>query len=236
MKALLILCLTFITLFASKAPQSGQVLVVTSPSWSSPKASLQMYIYAKGQWRPKGKAIKVFVGRKGLAWGKGLHHTPKSARFIKKEGDGKAVAGIFELSHAFGYAPLSTAFPYKVYKRSDHCVDDVHSTFYNKIIQSQKVKKDYQSYEHMKLNNGYYQYGIVVNHNGIAKGEKVQKGAGSCIFMHIKHKATAGCTAMKKNQMRDIIKALNPKVNPLLVQGVKGDTLKLLHSIKAMEW
>jgi len=236
MKALLLLCLLFISLNAQKVPKSGQLLVVSSPSWSSPKASLQAYVYAKGAWRKWGKAFEVFIGRKGLAWGKGLHKIPQTAKYIKKEGDGKAPAGIFELTSAFGYAPFNITYPYKVYDKNYHCVDDENSKYYNKIINTKNIKKDYQSYEKMKMKNNYYEYGLVVNHNGIRKNERSQKGAGSCIFIHIKNKATAGCTAMNKSQMKKILKWLNPKVNPLLVQGVKDDVPKLIKTIKTMQW
>lgn len=236
MKILLLLCFSLLGLNASNTPQSGQLLVVTSPSWSSPTASLQPYVYSKGVWRASGKAFKVFIGRNGLGWGKGLHKTPKSAKIFKKEGDGKAPAGIFALTHAFGYAPFNIKYPYKVYQRKHHCVDDRHSKLYNKIIDSSKVKRDYKSHEFMRMNNNYYKYGIVVNHNGINANEKSQKGAGSCIFMHIKAKATAGCTAMKESQMKTVLKWLNPKMNPLLVQGLKQDVKKMMQTIKPMHW
>jgi D-alanyl-D-alanine dipeptidase len=117
-------------------------------------------------------------------------------------------------------------YPYAVYKETDHCVDDVHSKLYNKIVDSTKIKSDYTSKEHMKFPKDYYKYGIVVNHNHIDESG-AKKGAGSCIFMHIKNVPTAGCTVMNESEMKEIIQWLEPKENPLLVQGTE-DVVKIL--------
>ena len=53
------------------------------------------------------------------------------------------------------------------------------------IVDSKKVTIDYKSKEHMRFPKDYYKYGIVVNHNHIDEAG-AKKGAGSCIFMHIK--------------------------------------------------
>ena len=52
--------------------------------------------------------------------------------------------------------------------------------------------------------------------------KKVQKkGAGSCIFIHIKKVPTAGCTVMSEPQIKEIIQWLDINCNPLLVQGTE---------------
>jgi D-alanyl-D-alanine dipeptidase len=165
----------------------------------------------------------------------GLHRTPSNAKIIKKEGDGKAPAGIFTLKQAFGYAPFDINYPYVVYKESDHCVDDVNSRFYNKIIDSRKVPQNYKSYENMKFAKNYYKYGIVVNHNGIGNGERSKRGAGSCIFLHIKNIPTAGCTVMRENEIKALLRWLDPNANPLLIQGTKEEIKGLMRQIKGKE-
>ena len=121
---------------------TAQLLVVTTKDWQSPDATLQRYEKEGKQWRRKGKTLQVITGKNGLGWGLGLHHTPSRAKYIKKEGDGKAPAGIFRLKNGFGYQPFSISYPYAVYKETDHCVDDGKSKWYNQIIDSTKVKKD----------------------------------------------------------------------------------------------
>ena len=216
-KFLLGLSFVLISLQA-QMPDTKQLIVVSTKNWFTPNGTLQRYDKQGNSWHKIGKEISIKLGRNGLGWGRGLHTIPKDAKIIKKEGDGKAPAGIFSLKQAFGYNPFVVEYPYEVYKTTDHCVDDVNSKLYNKIVDSTKVKIDYKSKEHMKFPKDYYKYGIVVNHNHIDEAGAV-KGAGSCIFIHIKKVPTAGCTVMSEGEMKEIIKWLNAENEPLLVQG-----------------
>ncbi|CAA6826368.1 MAG: Unknown protein [uncultured Sulfurovum sp.] len=225
-KILLGVASTFLMLQAQTI-NTQQLIVVITQNWSTPKGILQRY-EKRDKWQKVGKAIDIKLGRNGLGWGVGLHTTPKDANIIKKEGDGKAPAGIFSLKQAFGYFPFTVDYPYEVYKSTDHCVDDTNSKLYNKIVDSNKVTKDYKSFEHMRFAKDYYKYGIVVNHNHIDEPGAI-KGAGSCIFIHIKKVPTAGCTVMREDEMKEIIQWLDADKNPLLVQGtvnVVNDLMK----------
>jgi len=233
MKIVLALCLSLFFAHAQKIPHSEQLIVVTTKNWSTPKGTLQRYERSGVSWHKTGKPISIKLGRNGLGWGRGLHTIPKGAKIVKKEGDGKAPAGIFTLKQAFGYQPFVVNYPYEIYRSIDHCVDDSKSKYYNKIIDSTKIKKDYKSFEHMKFPKDYYKYGIVVNHNHIDEKGAVP-GAGSCIFMHIKKVPTAGCTVMNEKEMKEILLWLDADKNPLLIQGtdavVKGLWKKVLSS------
>jgi len=231
MKILLTLCVSLFFAYAQKIPHTEQLIVVTTKNWSVPSGTLQRYEKKANLWHKVGKAIPVKLGRNGLGWGRGLHKIPKGAKFIKREGDGKAPAGIFSLKQAFGYQPFVVNYPYEVYKSTDHCVDDSTSKYYNKIIESTKVKNDYSSFEHMKFPKNYYKYGIVVNHNHIDEAGAVQ-GAGSCIFMHIKKVPTAGCTVMNESEMKTVIKWLDADKHPLLLQGTEEVVRTLWKKIK----
>jgi len=230
MKILLTLCLSLFILQAQDMQNTKQIIVVTTKDWSAPQGSLQRYEKTDKVWHQVGKGIEIKLGRNGLGWGIGLHKTPKDAKYIKKEGDGKAPAGIFSLKQAFGYFPFEVNYPYEVYKSTDHCVDDVNSKLYNKIVDSMKVSVDYKSKEHMRFPKDYYKYGIVVNHNHIDE-EGAKKGAGSCIFIHIKKIPTAGCTVMNESEMIEIIEWLDVKSNPLLIQGTKDIIHDLMNEL-----
>ncbi len=229
MKIVLALCVTLITLQA----QTKQLLVVTTKNWSTPEGTLQRYALHESGWKKVGDAIDIKLGRNGLGWGIGLHEVPKDAEIIKKEGDGKAPAGIFKLKQAFGYAPFNVKYPYEIYKETDHCVDDVNSKFYNKIVDSTQVEVDYTSKEDMKFPKDYYKYGIVVDHNHIDE-EGAIKGAGSCIFIHIKSVPTAGCTVMHESEIQEIIKWLDADKDPLLLQGTEGLVTSFWKRIKTL--
>jgi D-alanyl-D-alanine dipeptidase len=213
-------------------PKTKQLIVVTTDGWNDNSGILQRYEKNNGIWYKKGGAIRVRLGRNGLGWGIGLHTVPADAHYIKKEGDGRSPAGIFELKQAFGYAPLKgVRYPYSVYDEKHHCVDDVRSRYYNRIVDSRHIKRDYASFEHMKFPKDYYKYGIVVNHNHIDEKGAVA-GAGSCIFLHIKNVPTAGCTVMNEREIVMLIRWLDEKRFPLLVQGTKQEVNRLLKKEK----
>jgi D-alanyl-D-alanine dipeptidase len=211
--------------------ESGQLIVVKAKDWSTSSGTLQRYEKKNNKFVTVGRTIEVKLGRNGLGWGIGLHTIPKEALFIKKEGDGKSPAGIFSLKQAFGYEKLAVRYPYHVYQPTDHCVDDVHSPLYNSIVDSTKVFRNYKSFEHMKFDKNYYKYGVVVNHNHIDEAGAT-KGAGSCIFLHIKTIPTAGCTVMREDEMKMVIRWLRAEANPLLVQGTPEVVERLLKQVR----
>ena len=228
MKIWLLLISSILLLGASIPDSTEQLIVVETSSWSASHGKLQRYIKSHNRWRRVGGEIPVKVGRRGLAWGRGVHQIPKGTKRIKKEGDKRAPAGIFRLKFAFGYSRYSTKFTYRVMSNNHRCVDDINSKYYNRIIDASKSRKDYRSYENMRLKSNLYSYGIVVDHN-----PKALKGAGSCIFMHIQKpngKATVGCTAMRATSIKSIIRWLDPSKHPLLIQAPKSQLRRLLPS------
>jgi D-alanyl-D-alanine dipeptidase len=227
MKLVLIFILSIFVTQAKDTLDTKQIIVVTTQNWSTSTGILRRYAKTDKAWHKVGKSIDIKLGRNGLGWGIGLHSIPINAKYIKKEGDGKAPAGIFSLKQAFGYNPFVVKYPYEVYNSTNHCVDDANSKLYNKIVDSKKVTKDYKSFEHMKFPKDYYKFGIVVNHNHIDEKGAI-KGAGSCIFIHIKSVPTSGCTVMKEDEMKELIEWLDLKSNPLLVQGTDGVVVELM--------
>lgn len=206
-----------------KIDESSQLILVSTDDWNAPSGVLQKYQKEGGQWYKIGDDIAIKVGENGLGWGIGLHKTPADAPYIKKEGDRRAPAGIFRLKNAFGYDTLDIRYPYEEMSKDFHCVDDSDSKYYNKIVDSKKVKKDYNSYEVMEFDKNYYKYGLVVDHN--PKAVPLQ---GSCIFLHIKSIPTMGCTAMSEEAMLELLKWLDPAKNPILIQAPKGEIADLL--------
>jgi len=207
--------------------ETKQIIRVTTKEWNEKNGELQRFEEKDKKWIKVGEPIEIILGRNGLGWGMGLHTTPLDAKYIKKEGDGRAPAGLFRLGNAFGYQDFKINFPYKTYKRTNHCVDDSNSQFYNTIIDSNNVKKDYKSFEYMRLKNNLYKYGITVQHNP----DNIQMG-GSCIFIHIKSsskKGTAGCTAMKEQDITEILQWLEEDKNPLLLQLTQDELQKRVH-------
>lgn len=214
------------------AAQSTQMIVVTTPDWNTVQGRLQRYARAKAgaAWQPVGGAISIVVGKNGMAWGSGviaLDSLQVDTDPVKREGDGRSPAGVFQLGTTFGYAPeppAGTMLPYLSLTPSTECVDDIDSKSYNRIVDRATAQVDWKSSEHMRNVGEAYRWGIVVNHNGIANtGSALPpvRGGGSCIFLHIWKDAahgTAGCTAMEPTEIEALLRWLDPKRSPVLVQ------------------
>jgi D-alanyl-D-alanine dipeptidase len=218
--------------------QSRQLVLVITKDWTSIQGRLQRYKRAndRAAWKPVEEAFDVVIGRNGLAWGIGLPEQSNVAEPTKREGDGKSPAGIFKLSSVFGFAPREEAkwlkMPYEFITESTECVDDVKSSHYNRIRDRYKVGNfDWSSSEKMLEVGEQYRWGVVVDHNA----NPPKKGAGSCIFLHIWANATtgtAGCTAMEKGNVETLLRWLDEKKKPALVQLPQAEYERLRTSWK----
>jgi D-alanyl-D-alanine dipeptidase len=171
-------------------------------------------------WIRIGAPIPIVVGRTGLAWGVGFDDVRVEGPH-KREGDGKAPAGIFPIDTAFGFAPRASMndvrLPYVQLVPTTDCVDDTTSDHYNTVVDKSKVTRvDWNSAEHMR-EVGQYKIGVIVSYNA----RPPVKGRGSCIFLHIWNgpdSHTAGCTAFDETKLREVMGWLDPAKTPLLVQ------------------
>jgi D-alanyl-D-alanine dipeptidase len=203
--------------------RSRQCVVVVTENWSATTGVLRAFERdgSNDRWKPRGAGVPVVVGKKGLAWGRGLVAISAPGDPMKIEGDNKAPAGIFRLRSAFGYAPRRSAdwvkLPYLALSKQIEGVDDPRSRYYNQLVDRSKVARiDWRTSEQMLRADGVYKWGIFVEHNRAAR-----PGAGSCIFLHVwRHRAaaTAGCTAMPENELVKLLRWLDPAAHPILVQ------------------
>ncbi len=232
------LFLILLTLLFDQTPdihqrfKTSQLLVVTTTGWNNINGKMTSYQWKNNKWEAVLKDIPIVTGRSGLAWGKGLHDSSLNKGKLKKEGDGNAPAGIFYLTGLFGYQDISSKMNSLKVDQRTFCVDDVKSAYYNKIVKSDTVKKDWNSAETMRMKSDVYKYGIVVDYNV----KPAIPGKGSCIFMHIWSKSTAptaGCTAMTEGNILKLIGFLDKSKNPVLVQVPQTEyyRLKLLYKL-----
>ena len=234
-RSCLVIALVSVGVGAQNRPQIGldsstQLLVVTTPDWNSIEGKLQRYERpsVRKLWKPVGESITVVVGKDGVGWDKSLpissgtdsNGVRAASDPVKKEGDGRAPAGIFSLTTAFGYAaerPPGWKMPYLNLTSSTECVDDVGSKSYNRVLDRSGVVPDWNSSEHMLRPDELYRWGVVVAYNS----GPPQPGDGSCIFLHIWRGPgipTVGCTAMPQEQIESLLAWLDPARKPLLVQ------------------
>lgn len=199
-----------------------QMVVVTTADWDANTGTLQRYERDGGHWRALGDAAPITIGRSGSAWGVGLN-APQAGEPQKREGDGRAPAGVFAIGTAFGYADNSaSAWPYQAMTASDYCIDVDGSPLYNRIVDAAQVGAQAVagSTEPMRRDlhaNGdqRYKLGFVIEHN-----PDNRNGAGSCIFAHLwkaPGETTAGCTAMAEPVMQQLLAWLDPRRKPVFV-------------------
>jgi len=199
-----------------------QLVVVKAANWNSSSAVLERYErHDAAAWHVVGGPVRVSLGRHGLAWGRGLHPSSEGGP-VKHEGDGRSPAGVYRLEAAFGAAPSlpdgGHGFPYLQTTESSYCVEDVHSAHYNELVDTSVLKlPKWQRLSPLRRADGLFRFGVVVTQNA---PDKIV-GRGSCVFLHVwrgEHVPTSGCTAMAADSIEEILRWLEPKAEPVLVQ------------------
>ena len=207
---------------AAVLASARQLVLATVEGWDDVTAELARFERAPGgAWNPVGPRWPAVIGARGSAWGRGLHGDAAPAGRggpVKREGDGKSPAGAFALSASFGHASRSVPGARVSYAALDDtwvCVDDPRSSRYNRVFDAAGVMKDWSSAETMRRADELYRWVVVVDHNADAT-----PGAGSCIFLHLwsgPEGGTAGCTAMDRPIMEELLAWLDPAARPVFV-------------------
>lgn len=233
MKAILPIFFYFI-LLSSKAQSinsfnnylkdNNQVLFVKTPTGNSIRGT--MFLYARKNKHSNWKLIDSFaivVGKNGLAKAADAKISFNNSIPTKHEGDGKSPSGIFPLGSVFSYHKIENLkMPFVQVDTNFYCVDDTASSYYNTLIVADTAKHIFNSFEYMKRNDDFYEYGVWVLYNS----NPAAAGNGSCIFLHSwrnENSGTTGCTAMSKEHILELIHWLDKKKNPVLVQVVQSN-------------
>lgn len=206
---------------AVRPARARQLVVVVTPAWDSTAGVMRRFVREteSAPWRLDGAEVPVVVGRTGLAWG--ADSLGRAGDPHKREGDGRAPAGMFPLGMAFGFAPASAAswvrLPYTQLTDGSECVDDAASVHYNQVVDRGTVPRvDWSSAERMRQIR-QYEMGVVVGYNT----QPPRRAGGSCIFLHIwagPGSSTAGCTAFPKDDVEALLRWLDPARRPMLVE------------------
>jgi len=195
-------------------PRSRQMLLVRSVSWSANVGTLQRYLREpNASWQAVGEALQVNLGKRGMAWGRGLHAA--QAGPSKVEGDNRTPAGVFRLGSLFGYAPDRPAnaapkYPYIHIGVSTVCIENPQSPLYNEIIDAAPTAP-------MLRADGVFRLGFVIEQNA----PDTVAGAGSCVFFHVQRgpaQPTHGCTSAPLPQVQSLAGWLDPDAEPVIVE------------------
>jgi D-alanyl-D-alanine dipeptidase len=186
-----------------------QLVVVLSPDMNSTSGIMTRYEKSAGTYTAVSAAIPVTLGRNGLGWDSGVEP-------LKREGDGKSPAGVFNIGSTFGEATTpNSRMPYWFADDKLICVDDVNDSKYNTMSYLDRSNPP-KSFEFMRRNDAVYRNGAVIDYNRAGVS-----GRGSCIFFHLNHdnkRPTAGCTAMDEQPLLEMIHWFDPTKKPKLLQ------------------
>ena len=204
--------------------ESRQVVVVTTRSWTTSHARLQTWkLTSSGEWTRVVDPIPAHVGWNGVR---------REAN--RKQNTGTTPAGTFGLLRGFGLAkPAGVDLPYRRVDRNDWWpYDPADPKTYN-VFQPRRVKHaqwrtDWS--ERLKSYGAQYRYAVVLDYNLPSEitwrnGQRVARNtadtsAGGGIFLHVSGSgATAGCVSIARDQMRQVLKWLDPAKDPVIVIG-----------------
>lgn len=169
--------------------QTTQAITVVGNGGSY--ATLTLHTKRNGVWT-ETLSCSARVGKNGITGN-------------KREGDGKTPRGIYSLGQAFGLAGNpGTSRSWLQVNNNHYWVDDVNSSYYNRLVDASQTGIQWSSAEHLISYPTAYRYAIAVNYNTACT-----RGAGSAIFLHCSTgRATAGCISVSQNDMVRILKML----------------------------
>ncbi len=201
--------------------ETRQAVVGVTKGWDSSTLSVSFYQKEGRTWKLVAGPWNGRVGKKGLAWGRGLNPVPKGAA-TKREGDWRSPAGVFAIGGAWGYAEKIRKHPRLPYRRvtsRDLWIEDPKSPNYNRhLILDHEPAAGWEKKAQMNQNDYPHSLKLFIAHNA---PPKPVPGAGSSIFFHIWRgggtKPTSGCTTLPEAALRQIIARLDPTVRPVYI-------------------
>ncbi|GAA5484692.1 L,D-transpeptidase family protein [Haloferula sargassicola] len=227
---LLILALAgHVVAFELPAP-SRQCVVGIADGWNDSHVTLTAYEKRGGQWQKVMGPWPGRLGKNGLVWGAGI--SPAEGQRTKREGDGRAPAGVFRIGGAWGYDATIQKDPKLFYRRitsRDLWVEDSKSPSYNRhVVLDHEPATAWERKQQMRQNDHAHSLKLFIGHNS---PPQVVPGAGSAIFFHIWRgggsKPTAGCTTMPEEKLRQLIAWIDPDQQPLYVLLPKAEYARL---------
>jgi len=200
--------------------KGSQLIVVKS---HESRATVYLFEKEKDVWLHKATISEAYIGKSGITR-------------EKQEGDNKTPYGLYQLGFAFGLEdkPQNSKYPYKKLTDNIYWIDDIDSEYYNNWVEiSEKsisdncsycrsVKKiSWKSSEHLIEYKKQYQYAVVIEYNTLNPFDTTENQGnklGSAIFLHVINSgSTAGCIAVSKKNMEEILIWLKKEKSPQIL-------------------
>lgn len=196
-----------------------QLVVAIAPSWDAFEGSAQRFERAGGEWKAVGKPWTVLYGKRGLAWGSGVHGQEEKG-LRKVENDGRSPAGVFRIGTIYTYdraLPEGSDYPFHTVTAADAWIDDVNHPQYNRhVIVDLKNPPAWYAKQRMRPGDFAYRWLVEVRHNS----DPPLPGFGSAIFLHLRrapHKGSVGCTVMAEPDLVALMRWLRADAKPHFV-------------------
>jgi len=210
---------------------SSQFVLGISEGWNSSNVTLSYFEKKGGSWQKVGGEWKGRLGSSGLVWGRGLHPNPHGAR-LKREGDGRSPAGVFDIGGVWGAHKSVKKHPKTFYHQvtpRDLWVEDGSSKYYNQFLTlDHEPTSEWEKKAQMKQDDYPHSLKMFISHNAFPN---VVPNGGSSIFFHIWRRegaaATAGCTTMVEEKLRWLIATVDPGRRPIYVLLPRSEYEKL---------
>lgn len=190
---------------AARDPAVDQLVVVTGTGMDSSQVKVGYYVREKKGEGPETVSSETFWKEEFCTEGC-CGHDGMSAD--KKEGDRRTPLGTYSFTRAFGSLENpGSRLPYKQLDEGDYWVDDGNSRYYNQMVNTSQVQKDWNSAEHLIGVMPQYRYSLALNYNT----EERIPGKGSAIFLHGLHTWktwTEGCIAIPEEYVKLLVQQL----------------------------
>ncbi len=210
----------------SVSPRVHQLVTVTSPGWTSTRATLRAWRRRRGGgWRLVHGPVRVRLGWHG--WARAAH---------RRQNTGTTPAGSFRLRYAFGNRPdPGTALRYRhvagrqvwPYEPRDPATYNIYQPFQ---ARASHWRPDYR--ERLSHYPRQYAYAVVIGFNlpaGVHWSRRRRQYVarrpadttrGGGIFLHVqKTSYTEGCVAGPLRDIRWLVRWLSPAARPRIVMG-----------------
>jgi L,D-peptidoglycan transpeptidase YkuD (ErfK/YbiS/YcfS/YnhG family) len=202
-----------------------QLLTVTSPRWSSTRATLRAWQRRDGRWRLVHGPVRVRLGWNG--WVRGQQ---------RRQDSGTTPAGSYRLRYAFGnHRNPGTALRYVhvdgndlwPYEPRDAATYNIYQPFQS---DTSHWRRDFR--ERLSHYPRQYAYAVVIGFNlpsGVHWSRRrhqyvarrpADTTRGGGIFLHVQRpEFTAGCVAGRIDEIRWVVRWLAPAARPRIVMG-----------------
>ena len=183
---------------AAKNEAVDQLVVVVGNGMNSSRVKLGYYVRNEenhAEWKEQF-VTDGYCGHDGMATD-------------KREGDRRTPVGTYRFTQGFGILENpGSRLPYKVLDEEDYWVDDSDSVYYNQMVSTKQITKDWNSAEHLISVMPQYRYSLALSYNT----EERIPGKGSAIFLHCFHDWktwTEGCIAIPEENMKTLVQQLD---------------------------